>query len=333
MRGLNGLKIVAIGGGTGVPNILRGLKKYTANLTAIVNVTDAGRSSGKLRKELNVAPPGDVRNCLIALADSDHLLYDLFQYRFTDGKTLAGYSFGNLFIAALTKMTGSFSKALEQSAKILAIRGAVIPSTMQNVHICAKLADGRIFKGEPNVRRHGKARIAELFLDRKNVKAAPEAIDAIKKADLVVIGPGSLHTSVLSNLIVRGIAKALRESRAKKAYVCNIVTQPGLTDDFDASDHVNEVVKYLGRDALDYVIINSGKPSRAVMKKYEKDNAFLVEFSKEEIERTGVKPVIADLLEKREKRKPLWEKMYWLRHDADKLAKVLVNIANGAKYN
>ena len=333
MRGLNGLKIVAIGGGTGGPNILRGLKKYTADLTAIVNVTDAGRSSGKLRKELNIAAPGDVRNCLIALADSDHLLYDLFQYRFADGKTLAGYSFGNLFIAALTKMTGSFSKALEQSAKILAIRGAVIPSTVQNVHICAKLADGRIVKGEPNVRKLGKARIAELFLDRKNVKAAPEAIDAIKKADLVVIGPGSLHTSVLSNLLVSGIAKTVRESRAKKVYVCNIVTQPGLTDGFDAAEHVNEVVKYLGRDALDYAIINSGRPSRAAMRKYERDNAFLVEFSKGEIERTGVKPVIADLLEKREKRKPLWEKMYWLRHDSEKLARVLVNIANGAKYN
>ncbi|MBI2530040.1 MAG: YvcK family protein [Candidatus Diapherotrites archaeon] len=331
MRGRNGPKIVAIGGGTGTPNILRGLKKYTENLTAIVNVTDAGRSSGKLRKELNIAPPGDVRNCLIALADSDHLLYDLFQYRFADGKTLAGYSFGNLFIAALTKMTGSFSKALEQSAKILAIRGAVIPSTLQNVHICARLADGRIVKGEPNVRNFGKVRIAELFLDRKNVKAAPGAINAIKKADLVVIGPGSLHTSVLSNFLVSGIAKAVRESRAKKVYVCNIVTQPGLTDDFDAADHVNEVLKYLGRGALDYAIINGSKPPRRTMKKYEMDNAFLVKFSKEGIERAGVKPIVADLLEKSEKRKPLWEKMYWLRHDSEKLARVLVGLINGAE--
>ncbi len=327
----NGLKIVVIGGGTGVPNILRGLKKYTKNLTAIVNVTDAGRSTGKLRKELNIAAPGDVRNCLIALADSDHLLYDLFQYRFADGKTLAGYSFGNLFIAALTKMTGSFSKALEQSAKILAIRGAVMPSTLQNVHICAKLADGKIVKGEPNVRKIGKARIAKLFLDRKNVKAAPEAINAIKKADLVVIGPGSLHTSVLSNLLVRGIAKAVRESRAKRVYVCNIVTQPGLTDGFDAAEHVNEVLKYLGRGALDYAIINSGKPEKSIMKDYEADNAFLVEFSRKEIERSGVKPIVADLLERSEVRKPLWEKMYWLRHDPEKLAKVLIGLINGAK--
>jgi len=326
-------KIVVIGGGTGLPNVLQGLKKYTRNLTAIVTVTDNGRSSGILRKELQILPPGDIRNCLVALADSDKLMNDLFQYRFAEGRGLAGHTLGNLFIAALTKITGSFEKAIEEAGEILAIRGKVIPSTLEDVQICAELENGKIARGEVNVRRPCKAQIKRVFLDKKNIKAAKGAVEAIENSDLIVIGPGSLHSSIIPNLLIKQIAQAMRKSPAKKVYVCNIVTQPGLTDNYDAAAHVREIIRYLGKGALDYAIINSSRPSRAVMKKYEKDNAFLVEFSKEEIERTGVKPVIADLLEKREKRKPLWEKMYWLRHDADKLAKVLVNIANGAKYN
>lgn len=316
-------KIAIIGGGTGLPNVLQGLKKYTRNLSAIVTVTDNGRSSGILRKELKMLPPGDIRNCLVALADSDKLMNDLFQYRFAEGKGLAGHSLGNLFIAALTKMTGSFEKAIEETAKILAIRGRVVPSTLQDVQVCAELENGRIMKGEVNVRRPGKAAIKRVFLDRKNIKATKDAVEAIRDSELIVIGPGSLHISVLPNLLIKGIAQAIRKSPAKKAYICNIVTQPGLTDGYDATAHVKEIIKYLGKGVLDYAIINSSRPPRDIMRHYEKDGAFLVKYGQGSLKALNVTPVVADIIERKQRRKVLWKKEYWLRHDPEKIAAVL----------
>jgi len=322
------LRIVAIGGGTGLPIVLRGLKKYTRNLTALVTVMDSGRSSGKLRRDLGVLPPGDARNCLIALSASERSekrLYDLFQYRFEEGD-LRGMSFGNLFLAALEKITGSFEEALREASNILAIEGRVLPSTLANVHVCARLADGSVVREEFNVRRPHKAPIAEIFLEPPDAPACEDAVSEIERADLVVFGPGSLFTSVLPNLLVRGITAALRRSRATMVYVCNIVTQPGQTDGMTARDHVAVLVKYLGDGMLDYIIVNSAAPPPDIMRRYEADGAALLQPA-DGLEEFGAKVVAADLLEDLSGgQRILWEKQDLLRHDPDKLAHILVDL-------
>jgi uncharacterized cofD-like protein len=316
-------KVVAIGGGTGLPMVLSGLKEHTKNLTAIVTVTDSGRSSGMLRKDLNILPPGDLRNCLVALSDSEQLLLDLFGYRFKNGG-LEGHSFGNLFIAVLAKTTGSFEKAIKEASRILAIKGKVLPSTLQDTHICAELEDGKIVEQEFNVREPGKSPIKRVFL-KNEVKPLDEALEAIKEADLIVLGPGSLFTSILPNLLVKGMSKAIGESKAKKVYIPNIMTQPGQTDNFSLSMHVSQIEKYLGAGSLDLVLLNSKKPSEALLKKYVKEKAFLVERDLEKLPK-NVKVVEDDLLEK-ESEQVLWQKQYLLRHDPKKLGKALFKLA------
>ncbi len=251
-----GPKIVAIGGGTGLSMLLRGLKDYTSNITAIVTVADDGGSSGRLRRELGMLPPGDFRNCLVALADAEPLMGRLFQYRFNTGSGLDGHSFGNLFIVAMMGVTGSFERALHESSRVLAVRGQVLPSTLENMTLCAEMEDAATVHGESKISATGRA-IRRLYLQPEHPPAYPEAIKAILEADLIVLGPGSLYTSLLPNLLVDGIYRALLASSAVRVYVCNVATQRGETDDYDVRAHVSALRRHLSEDAFDYVLANS----------------------------------------------------------------------------
>ncbi|TLD41928.1 MAG: LPPG:FO 2-phospho-L-lactate transferase like, CofD-like [Candidatus Jettenia ecosi] len=315
------LKIVAIGGGTGLPIMLEGSKTYSKHLTAVVTVTDSGRSSGVLREEFGILPPGDARNCLAALSETEEQerdLYQLFQYRFNRG-SLEGMSLGNLLMAALTDITGSFEQAIKKASKILSIRGKVLPSTLTSTHICAELEDGTYVEEEFNVRALGKAPIKNVFLKTKDVTPLPEAVEEILKADIIVIGPGSLYTSLITNLLVSGIRNAIRNSKATKIYVCNIVTQPGQTDHYKVSDHINTVVKYLGDGVLDYVIVNNNIPRKDILDKYQKEGAELA-LMDEGVYNLNVNIKKADLIEDINQKRILWEKQDLIRHDPDKLA-------------
>ncbi len=253
-----GPKIVAIGGGTGLATLLRGLKSYTTNLTAVVTVADDGGSSGRLRRELGTLPPGDVRNCIAALADAEPLMTSLFQYRFSDGSGLAGHSFGNLFIVAMSGVVGSFEDAIRQTSRVLAVRGQIIPSTLANVTLCAKTDDAQTITGESSISdTKAKGRIKEVFLQPEDSPAHPEAVRAILDADMIILGPGSLYTSVLPNLLVKGIRRAFAASPAVKAYICNVATQPGETDGFSLAQHVDAIEEHVGGHLLRWVVVNN----------------------------------------------------------------------------
>ena len=258
-------KVVAIGGGTGLSTLLRGLKAHTPYLTAIVTVADDGGSSGRLRRELGVLPPGDFRNCIAALADDEALLTQLFQYRFGQGESLNGHSFGNLFITALTSVTGSFERALLEASRVLAVQGRILPSTLDDVHLVADLRNDlesaagpagltRV-KGESAIPKVGQP-IERVFLRPEQVRAYPGAVKAILDADLIIAGPGSLFTSVLPNLLVRDICRALSVSTALKLYVCNVATQPGETDGYDVGQHVHALQRHIGHGLFPYVLAN-----------------------------------------------------------------------------
>jgi len=251
-----GPRIVAIGGGTGLSTLLRGLKEHTGNLTAVVTVADDGGSSGRLRRELGVLPPGDVRNCIAALADAEPLMTSLFQYRFSEGSGLEGHSFGNLFIVAMSGVTGNFEEAVHATSRVLAVRGQILPSTLANVTLSARTEDEETIHGESNITQRGGA-IREVYLQPGNVQANPEAIRAILNADLIVVGPGSLFTSVLPNLLVQGIRQAIAVSSALKLYVCNVATQHGETDSYTVGDHLRTLESHAGRSLFDYVLANS----------------------------------------------------------------------------
>jgi uncharacterized cofD-like protein len=252
-----GPKIVAIGGGTGLATLLRGLKEHTTNLTAIVTVADDGGSSGRLRRELGVLPPGDVRNCIAALADAEPLMTSLFQYRFSDGSGLAGHSFGNLFIVAMSGVVGNFEDAIRQTSRVLAVRGQIIPSTLANVTLCARTDDDHTIHGESSISEtKAKGRIKEVFLLPENPPAHPETVRAILEADMIILGPGSLYTSLLPNLLVDGVRRAFVASPALKVYVCNVATQPGETDGFSLSDHVAAIEEHIGGHFLHRVVVN-----------------------------------------------------------------------------
>jgi len=324
------LKIVAIGGGTGLPVVLEGCKTYCHSLTAIVTVTDSGRSSGKLRDELGIPPPGDARNCLIALSEPgrrERLLNQLFQYRFSQG-SLNGLSLGNLCIAAMTDIEGSFERGIRVLSDLLNIRGKVLPPTLTDCHICAELEDGSTKEGEMNVRELNKPRIRHVYLKPESPPAFGEAVQEILGADVVVIGPGSLFTSVIVNALVPGIRDALNRTRALKIYVCNIVTQPGQTDGFTASDHLRTVVKHLGPEAIDYVVVNSRIPSPAILERYRAEGAEIVP-PEQAIYEIGPRVVEADLIEDLDGTRILWEKQDLLRHHPDKLADTVCRIYAG----
>jgi uncharacterized cofD-like protein len=251
-----GPKVVAIGGGTGLSTLLRGLKDYTSNITAIVTVADDGGSSGRLRRELGVLPPGDFRNCIVAMADVEPLMGKLFQYRFNHGSGLDGHSFGNLFIVAMMGVTGSFEHALRESSRVLAVRGQVLPSTLENVTLCAEMDDQATVRGESKISEMGRA-IRRLYLQPEQPAAYPEAIKAILEADLILLGPGSLYTSLLPNLLVEGIYRALLASSAMRIYVCNVATQHGETDGYGVREHVQALRDHLPEDVFHYVLANN----------------------------------------------------------------------------
>jgi uncharacterized cofD-like protein len=248
-------RIVAIGGGTGLSVLLRGLKQHTRRITAVIGVADDGGSSGRLRREMGIIPPGDFRNCIVALSDEDSLLKELFQYRFPEGSELQGHSFGNLFIAAMTDVTNSFEDALTESSRILSVTGRVVPATIENINLSVELADGQFIKGESNV-KESSSEIKELFIDPPDAEASPTAIKAISNADLIVIGPGSLYTSILPVLMVRGIVDAIAESKGLKYYICNVATEIGETQHFDVVRHIEVLERYLGSEILDLIIAN-----------------------------------------------------------------------------
>jgi uncharacterized cofD-like protein len=251
----NSPHIVAIGGGTGLSVLLRGLKEHTKRITAIIGVADDGGSSGRLRREMGIIPPGDFRNCIVALSDENSILKELFQYRFPEGSELQGHSFGNLFIAAMTDVTDSFEDALAESSKILSVKGKVLPATNENISLSVLLKDGKLITGESKV-KESLSEIEELMINPPNAEASPAAIHAINDADLIVIGPGSLYTSILPNLMVPSIVDAITQSKAIKYYICNVATEIGETQNFTVGKHIEVLENYLGSGVLNMIIAN-----------------------------------------------------------------------------
>src|SRR5215470_10540737 len=317
-RSNGGRRVVAIGGGTGLPVILAALKRYLGGrvtaLTAVVTVTDDGGSSGRLREELQVLPPGDIRNCLVALADVEPLMAELFQFRFPGEGQLAGHSFGNLFLAALTQVTGSFLQAIRISGKVLAVRGTILPSTLDVVQLGAELADGRRVLGESNITRLGVP-IWRVFL-KPNARALPEVFEAIAHAHVVVLAPGSLYTSLIPNLLVGGIADALRAAAALKICVANLMTEPGETDRMSLADHLEAVYDHGGRGVIDGLVVHGRPFPPDVVARYARAGASPVMTDRERVRALGVWLTEADLASPTE----------LARHHPEKLGRVLARI-------
>lgn len=311
--------IVVIGGATGIFQVLTGLKKYPVNLAAIVTMADDGGSTGRLRSDLGVLPPGDIRRALIALSQSEKHWLDLFNYRFTEGE-LCDHSFGNIFLSALEQVTGSFEKAVELAGTLLNTKGKVIPVTLENVRLHAILENGKEIIGETNIdipKHDGNLKIKNVFL-KPTPQANPKAIDAIQKADLAVIGPGDLYTSIIPNLLVKGIVEALKNSKAKKIYIANLMTKFGETTNFKLSDFIKALEKYLGKNVLNYILFNSTRPDQTRLQKYSAENSVVVE--KDLNTPDYYKIIEADLITKKG----------FIRHDPDKTAKAILNITGSA---
>ncbi len=311
-----GYRVVVIGGGTGLSTMLRGLKEHTSNIVAIVTVTDDGGSSGVLQRQFGMLPPGDIRNCLVALADAEPLLAELFEHRFNDApEGLTGHSFGNVLIAAMTDITGDFERAVKETSKVLAIRGRVLPSTIQNVSLQAEMDDGSIVHGESRIASSPRP-IRQISLVPSDVRPLDEALEAIRLANAIVIGPGSVFTSVIPNLLVEGIPDAIAASKAVKVYVCNVMTQPGETDHFRASDHVGATVKHAGKRIFNYVLVNKEVPSLQLLEKYQREGAELVSPDIDAIREMGYKPIVGNLISQTDV----------VRHDPQKLAQAIVRL-------
>ncbi len=311
--------IVVIGGGTGSFTVLKGLKRYTNNLTAIVSMFDSGGSTGVLRDELGHLPPGDVRRCILALAPEDahtDVLRDLMSFRFENGKGLNGHSLGNLLLTALKEITKDEVLAIEKLSKLLGLKGRVLPVTIDNSQLCAVMEDGTIVKGETNIdipKHDPNLRIKKLFVE-PTAHALIDSIDAIKNADKIIIGPGDLYTSIIPNLLVKGISEAIRESKAKKIYVCNVMTKYGETNNYKASDFLKEIENYLGEKTVDVMICNTELGEEALLKKYTEEKAYPVEIDVENL--SHVQLMADDFLNKAE----------IIRHDSMKLAKTIMNL-------
>jgi uncharacterized cofD-like protein len=294
------LRIVAIGGGTGLSTLLHGLKRYAhpqpeADITAVVTVTDDGGSSGRLRREFDVLPPGDIRNCMVALSEDEALLSKLFQYRFTDGRGLKGHSFGNLFLTALTNLTGDFARAVKLSSEVLASLGRIYPSTGANVMLEAELENGRVIAGETRISK-SRARIKRIRMRPRICKPLPETLEAIQQADVITFGPGSLFTSVIPNVLVKGIPEAIESSHALRAYFVNLMWQPGETIGFRASDHIAAINQHAGFDLFDVVVVNTRAISARQRRKYAAEEAQSVVNDIDRLADMGLHVVAADLL-------------------------------------
>jgi uncharacterized cofD-like protein len=318
---------VSIGGGSGLSTLLRGLKRYAKvgegvlDITAVVTVTDDGGSSGRLRRDFDVLPPGDIRNCMVALCEDETLLSRLFQYRFNGGRGLKGHSFGNLFLTAMTHLTGDFYQAVRSSSEVLAVLGHIYPSTAANVVIEATLANGAKVQGESRISR-SRSRIEHIRIHPQRPKPLPETLEAIEKADLITLGPGSLFTSVVPNLLVDGIPQAIAASPAMKAYFVNLMSQPGETTNFRASDHVAAIYRHAKREILDVCVVNTHTIRGKVLDRYQAKAARPVENDVDNLEKMGVKVIEADLLRMSNKRMP--EK---IRHDSSVIAAIAFALA------
>ncbi|MEG0388219.1 MAG: YvcK family protein, partial [Niameybacter sp.] len=274
------LKVVAIGGGTGLSTMLRGIKKYTSDITAIVTVSDNGGGSGILREEMNMVPPGDIRNCLVALANTEPIMKQLLQYRFKEG-TLKGQNFGNLFLAALADLSGNFEKAVQVTSNVLAITGKVLPVTLENVQLYATFEDDTCVEGETQIVDYSKAHhkmITNIRLEPRNPKPAEAVIEAIEEAEMILLGPGSLYTSIVPNLLIDEVAQAIRTSKAQKIYIANMMSQPGETTGFTVENHIEELEKYIGVGTIDKVIVNNENIPEEYLKKYMEDGAHMLSF-------------------------------------------------------
>ena len=314
-----GPRVVVIGGGTGLSTMLHGLKEYTSNITAVVTVADDGGSSGRLRQDFGVLPPGDIRNCLVALADAEPLMSKLFQFRFDHGD-LGGHSFGNLFITAMTKVTGDFDAAIKESSKVLAIRGSVVPVTLDKVMLTAVHADGSESVGESQIPK-ASSPIKKIRLIPVNSRPTEEALGAIKKADAIVLGPGSLYTSVMPNLLVGNVYQEIINSKAVKIYVCNVMTQKGETADYKASDHLRAIVEHTSPGIVDYCIINTARIPAEMIAKYRTEDSAPVVPDSENIRKMKCKVIEAHIINARD----------YVRHDSDKLAKIIMDLAGSLK--
>jgi uncharacterized cofD-like protein len=322
------MKVVAIGGGTGLSALLRGLKLYVdeaasptarqpiiTRLTAVVTVTDEGGSSGRLRRDFRILPPGDIRNCLVALAEDETLIAQLFQYRFARGHGLKGHSLGNLLLTALTHLTRDFAQAVRLSGEVLAIRGEILPSTLADVRLKARLHDGRVVHGESHISKT-RVPIRRLQIVPARCRPLPETLVALKEADLITLGPGSLYTSLIPNLLVRGIAEAIAASKALRVYVGNLVTQPGETRGYTAAQHLRALHQHARRRLFDLMILNSASLSRSLLRRYAAQGAEPVRNDIEAVWAQGVEPILVDLL--------VEDRV--ARHDSVRLAQLLIDL-------
>ena len=311
-------RITAIGGGHGLSAMLRGLKAYTKDITAIVTVADDGGGSGMLREDLGMLPPGDIRNCIMALANTEPTMQQLLDYRFTEG-SLAGQSFGNLFLAAMNGISGSFDEAVHRMGDVLAITGRVLPVTNQDVHLEAEFHDGSRVLGESKIfyaKKINNSRIRKVRLVPERPAALEESVDAIRSADIIVIVPGSLYTSIIPNFLVSGISDAVRESKARKLYILNILTQDGETDGYDADDHVRAILEHAGPGVMDVCIANNAVVPPRLMEPYAKEGVTQLELRREDIEQMGIAV----------RTFPLLEPGRYIRHNSDALARAILSV-------
>lgn len=310
-----GPRIITVGGGTGLSVILSGLKEYTSNISAIVTVADSGGSSGRLREQFDILPPGDIRNCLVALADAPALMRDLFQFRFNKNSEFSGHNFGNLFITVMTQLTGDFEKAIKESSRVLAIRGQVIPSTLNNVVLVAQHKNGSTTEGEDQIPRAHKP-IDRVYLKPDNSLPTPEAIKAIQEAQIIILGPGSLYTSIIPNLLIREITEAIVASDAIKIYVCNIMTQHGETDNFTAYDHLNALIKHSHPKILDYCILNNAPIPQELLERYRQEQSYPMVKDAHKIKSAGYRIIEDEIITTKD----------YIRHDPAKLAKIILGL-------
>lgn len=308
-----GPKVVAIGGGTGLSTLLEGLKEYTANITAIVTVADEGGSSGRLRQEFGILPPGDIRNCLVSLAEVPQLMRDLFQYRFKEGEGIRGHSFGNIFITAMTQVTGSFRDAIKESSIVLAIRGKVLPSSLLSLRIKADYADGTTTEGEDKIPVN-KSNIKKLSLIPESAKPNPEAVAAVRDADIIIFGPGSLFTSVIPNLLIKELKEEITRRQVMKIYICNVMTQEGETDNYTASDHLEKIISHTNKNLINCCLVNSGRLTSDLLARYAKQKSFPVLFDRIRLKKMGVFIHEADVI----------NRTNYIRHDPHKTAREII---------
>ncbi|SDJ61438.1 gluconeogenesis factor YvcK family protein [Salimicrobium halophilum] len=306
-------RVLVIGGGTGMPVLLRGLKKQPINLSTLVTIADDGGSSGKLRSEMEIPAPGDIRNVIAALSDAEPMLLDLFQHRFPDGNGLSGHSMGNLLLAALTNMTGDFYDGIKQISHVLNVKGNIYPLSKYSMNLHAEMEDGSVVSGESKIPESNK-RIKRVYLSPMPVEPLPEAIEAIKNSELIVISPGSLYTSILPNLLIPEVKEALRETKATITYVCNVMTQEGETSNYSAADHLQAIIDHVGEGIVDSIIVHNQPIESEARKLYAKENAEPVTYDLDRLKTMGIKIIEEDIIDRSQ---PV------IRHDPEKLSHLL----------